>query len=124
MTISSTSSWKDFFLKAQKFDYLNFMLQKLQSSMVTTSTFETSFKDILKNLGITFLSLDPSEKKMQLFHRPTVFGGTSSDSDEKLIAINGLDNDAFPVEIILKSVKDSKGEPHSAHKFSLGMTNT
>ncbi len=92
--------------------------------MVTISTFETSFKDILRNLGIAFLSLDPSEKKMQLFHHPTVFGGTWSDSDEKLIAINGLDNDAFPIEIILKSVKDSKGKPHSAHKFSLGMTNT
>ncbi len=124
MTISSTSAWKDFFLKAQKFDYSNLMLQKLQSSMVSNSNFETSFRDISKNSEITFLSLDPSEKKMQLFHHPTVFSGTWSDPVEKLIAINGLDADTFPIEIISKSVKDSKGKSHSAHEFSLGMTNS
>lgn len=122
-SISQVSSWKDFFLKSKNLDYTNSLLKKLQGSIEQNKNFSNSFNEISKNQGITFLSLDPSEKRLQLFHHPTVFGGNWSDPDEKLLAIYGVEDDAKPIEIISKSIKDIKGKSHSAHEFSLGMNN-
>lgn len=76
MTTSRLSTWKDFFLNSTKFDYLNSELCNLRESIKTLVDFLKSFEEISKNPGISFISLDPTETKLRLFHHPTVIGGS------------------------------------------------
>jgi hypothetical protein len=48
---------------------------------------------------------------MQLFHHPSIIGGSWMNPMKSFVAILGVDVDAKPVEIIIKSVKDIKGIP-------------
>ncbi len=123
MTISRLSTWKDFFLNSTQFDYSNFALRNLRDSIAPSADFSKSFEEISKNPGISFISLDPTETKLQLFHHPTVVGGSWNNPNKKLIAVIGHDLEAKPVQIVLKSIKDGKGKSHSLHEFSLGCGN-
>jgi hypothetical protein len=66
------------------------MLKKLKGSTEHNKNFATSFNEISKNQGITFLSLDPMEKRLQLFHHSVVFGGNCSEPEKKLLALQRL----------------------------------
>jgi hypothetical protein len=74
-----------------------------------------------KNHGISFLSIDSSETRLQLLHHPSLIGGSWISPEQQLVAVLGCDEDARPVEIVRKSLKDVKGKSHSFHKFALGL---
>ncbi len=57
---------------------------------------------------------------MQVFHHPTIIGGSWTNLSKTSVAIIGFDHDAKPVEIIKKSVKDTKGKSHSLYELTLG----
>jgi hypothetical protein len=75
-------SWKKRLLSDPDFELSNNHLLKLKELAGPTISFETAFEDISKNHGITFLSLDPTESFLQLFHHNQVFGG-NWDTPEK-----------------------------------------
>jgi hypothetical protein len=74
-------------LKAQKVQYSNFLLKEICDSVDSSIPFTNSTRKISKNNGITLLSSDSSEERLQLFHYPTVIGGSWQAKDEQLVAI-------------------------------------
>jgi hypothetical protein len=79
--------------------------------------FLTCFEEISKNQGIFFLSLDPTESHLQLFHHGVVIGK----SWKKLVSILGLDTDVKPLQIVQKSIRDIKAKSYSSEEFALGL---
>jgi hypothetical protein len=55
--------------------------------MGLSTAFLKSFDEISKNQGITFLSLDPSETQLQLFHHGSVVGGTWTSPSHLIVAV-------------------------------------
>jgi hypothetical protein len=70
---------------------------------------------------MAFLSLDPSETQLQLFHHGVVLGGSWSSPSKQLVSVLGLDSSAKPVQIIYKSVKDIKQKFFSYQDFAIGL---
>jgi hypothetical protein len=91
MTVSRLSSWKELFLSPTKFDYTNSELRHLKKSIDPDVDFSESFEAISKNQSISFLSLDPTETKLEIFHHPVVLSGSWNNPDKKLIALLGHD---------------------------------
>jgi hypothetical protein len=120
MTISRLADWKDYFIKSKKFDYLNNNLVQLRETIDPASEILKNFEDVSKHPGVCFLSLDPSESKLQLFHHPTVIGGSWKEPTKRMIAFVDYDFNANPVEIVQKSIIEVKGKSHSIHEFDLG----
>jgi hypothetical protein len=76
----------------------------------------------LKIGGISFLSLDPSELEMQLFHHGTILGGSCSDPVKHLIAILASDSEAKLIQIPPKFIKDLKLKTNSTDEFFLSLS--
>jgi hypothetical protein len=121
MPISSILSWKDFFLSNKSLDSSNEHLIKIKAAVGPLIPFITSFNEISKNQGISFLSLDPSETQPQLFHHGTIIGGSWSSPSKHLVSILGFDNSAKPIQIVQKSIKDVKHKSFSAEEFAAGL---
>jgi hypothetical protein len=102
------STWKHFFLDSQEFNYSNKILDKIKIAGAACNTAEKIFTDFSRNPGIGFLSLDASKEKLQLFHNPTILGGTWMNEELKLVALIGLSNKATPIQVVPKSLKEVK----------------
>jgi len=79
--------------------------------------------EISKNHRITLLALDASEGNLQLFHHLTILRGNWVNKTEKIVATLGFENDASPIKLIDKSIKESKGKTPSISKFGKTMDN-
>jgi hypothetical protein len=93
------SSWKHFFLDSKEYSYSNKLLTKIKTAGAAGNTAEKIFTDFSRNPGIGFLSLDASEEKLQLFHHPTILGGSWLNKELKLVALIGLSNKATPIQV-------------------------
>jgi hypothetical protein len=103
MPISSALSWKDLFPSQKKLDYSNVHLSTIKVAVGPSIPFINSFEEILeKKKGISFLSLDPSETQLQLFHNGRIIGGLWSSPSKLLVAILGFDKSAKPIQIVEK----------------------
>ncbi len=67
---------------------------------------------------MTLLALDASEGNLQLFLHPTVVGGNWIVKSHKVLAVLGFNDDASPVQIIEKSIKEIKSKTPSLSKFA------
>ncbi len=127
MTIASSSnrysSWKDYFLKSKNISYSNLVLEKIRNSVDPSRSFTSSVVEISKNPGITFIALDASGEKLQLFHHVSVIGGSWTSDKEKLVGVLGSGPNVIPVQLIQNSIKDVKGKSFSfdqlADRFKL-----
>jgi len=121
MTISSASktapTWKDYFIKTKHASYSNFLLSKIRDSVNPTRPFIESISEISKNPGISFLSLDASEEKLQLFHNVSIIGGNWTDDKVKIVGALGSSDEIVPIEIMMNSVKEVKGKSHSFNQL-------
>jgi len=117
MPISSLLSWKDIILSDNARDSSNAFLPKIKAVVGPLIPFVDSFDEISKNQGIAFLSLDPSETQLQLFHHGTILGGSWSSPSKQLVSVLGIDNAAKPIQIVIKSVKDVKQKSFSFQDF-------
>jgi hypothetical protein len=70
------SNWKQFSLSSSGFNYPTNILLKVKAAGAAGNSAEKIFTDFSRNPGIAFLSLDASESKLQLFHHPTILGGS------------------------------------------------
>jgi hypothetical protein len=113
MTLSSLSSWKDYFSSKKTLDSSNAQLLRIRESVSPSISFLSSFEEISKNQGISFLSLDPTESQLQLFHHGVILGGSWSSPSKQLTSILGFESDAKPIQIVEKSIKDVKAKSHS-----------
>ena len=126
MPISDVSSWKTYFLKTPKLEFSNSLLKEIRQSVDPSLPFFDSVKEISKNDGITFLSLDPSEDRLQLFHHTTVIGGSWNSKEEKIVAIHGFDRGSIAMKKFLakgkleerKIVLGWEIDTRSLHSFS------
>lgn len=123
MPLILAPTWKHHFLTNKKLEYSNSLLTEIRTSINPSIEFSDSLKAISKNEGITRFSLDPNEEQLQLFHHPTILGGSWQAKDEKLVAILGFDADASPVLISLKSVKEVKGKTFSLDQLAAAADN-
>lgn len=73
-----------------------------------SNSFAKFFDDVSKNEGISFLILDPTETHIQILHHGHILGGSWSIPTKKMVAVLGSDDDAKPVQIIQKSIKNIK----------------
>ncbi len=105
MPLSYLASWKNYFSSNNSLDSSNNQLIRIKDSVGPSIAFLTSFEEISKNPGIYFLSLDPSEWTLQL------------------VSILKFDNDAKPIQLIQKSVKDMKVKSHSFEEFASSIEN-
>jgi hypothetical protein len=55
---------------------------------------------IQKNQVIAFLSLDPLETQLQLFHHGSIIGGTWTSPSHLVVAFLGVDHTAKPIQIV------------------------
>ena len=114
MPISSTllpsPSWKDYFLKSKNLSYSNLLLEKICKSVDPSRPFSSSVLEISKNPGITFISLDASEEKLQLFHHVAVIGGSWTMEKEMLVGVLGSSSNLVPIQIMSNSIKEVKGK--------------
>ncbi len=100
------------------------MLDKIRATVDTSISFEKSFEAISKNPGVTLLSLDPTETSLQLFHHPSIVGGSWAHPVMKLVAISGFDSDTKPIQLISKSIKDFELKSFSTEEFADGMVDS
>jgi hypothetical protein len=121
MTLSSLSSWADYFSSNKRFELSNHHLAQIQNTVSHSTPFMTSFGTISKNQGISLLSSDPSESKLQLFHHCSTFGGSWDSPTQQLVAVLGFDSQAHPVQLAEKSIKEVKQKTHSFEDFAIGM---
>jgi hypothetical protein len=105
---SSLSLWKNHFLTNKNLSTSDIHLEKIKQASNHSTPFIKSFEEIAKNDGVAFLILDPSEIHLQLLHQGSVFGGNWNDPNRHAVAILGTNNNAKPVEIIQKSIKNIK----------------
>jgi hypothetical protein len=99
-TSSSLSLWKRHFLTNKSLSSSDSYLEKIKLASNRLTTFIKSFEEILKNDGIAFLFLDPSETHLQLLHHGIVFGGNWTNPSNQAVAILGTDESAKPIQII------------------------
>jgi hypothetical protein len=76
MPISQVAIWKNYFLQSKHLEYSNTLAKEIRDSFCSSTDLTESIHEISKNEGITFLSLDASEENLQLFHHPTIIGGS------------------------------------------------
>jgi hypothetical protein len=117
MPLSSTSTWKSYFSSRKELDKSNLMLSKIKESVLVSMDFSESFEISSKNESISFISLDPSELEMQIFHHRTILGGSWSNPKKHLIAILASDSEAKPIQILPKFIKDLKLKTISPDEF-------
>jgi hypothetical protein len=115
--ISSSPSWKCYFLKSKN-HYSNNLLEKIRDSVNPSIPLPTSIVEISKNTGITFPSLDAIEEKLQLFHHTSVLGGSWTDNSEKVVALLGSGNEITPIQIVLKFIKEVRGKSFTFEQFT------
>jgi hypothetical protein len=120
MMNTKPSTWKQHFHQNKTFDISNKWLSKIRDTMNTHTDFIDSFTEISKNEGITFISLDPSETQIQLFHHPGLIGGSWNSPSEVPVAILGF-NHPKPIKIVSKSIKDIKAKSHSLDEIKNGL---
>jgi len=101
-------SWKNFLLTNPELETSNNHLMKFKDLVDPNSNFEVSFEIVSKNPGIAFISFDPTESSIQLFHHCHIKGGSWASPYKSLISILGVDDSAGPIQIITKSVKTVK----------------
>jgi hypothetical protein len=111
-----SSIWRKFFLSNKKLDSSNIHFQIKKASTHSVS-FTKSFEEFLKNDGISFLILDPTESHLQLLHHGQVLGGSWDSPAKKLYAILSCDADARPVQIVKKSIKNIKEKSFGLQDF-------
>jgi hypothetical protein len=70
------------------------------------SNFEVTFEIVSKNPRIAFISFDPTESSIQLFHHCHVTGGSWASPTKAYISILGVDDLARPIQIITKETND------------------
>jgi hypothetical protein len=121
MPLSTLSFWKDYFRSKETLSVSNSLLSKLRDAVGPSMPFLKSFDEISKNDGIAFLSLDPSETQLQLFHHSSVLGGTWTCPTYRLVAVLGFDHSACPIQIAQKSVKDIKTKSHTMTEFATAL---
>jgi hypothetical protein len=92
MPLSSISNWKDYFANNKAFDSSNAHLVKIKNSVNTSTPFVSSFEEISKNPGVAFLSLDPLESYLQLFHHGAIIGGSWGSPSKIWVSILGFDD--------------------------------
>jgi hypothetical protein len=124
MPISSTSAWKSYFANSKHLDSSNLVLKQIRDSISPSTPFSESFESISKNDGMAFISLDPSETEIQLFHHGTILGGSWTCPDKHFITILHSDDESKPVQILPKYIKDIKHKSHSPDEFALGMSDS
>jgi hypothetical protein len=121
MPLSSLASWKDYFSSNKSLDSSNVHLVKIKNSVGPSISFQTSFEEISKNSGISFLFLDPTESHLQLFHHGAIIGGSWNSPGKQLVSILGFDHNSKPVQIVEKSIKDVKAKANSYDDFVTGL---
>ncbi len=122
MPISSALAWKSYFTHFKHLDGSNLVIDKIKESVSSSTLFIDSFDLISKNDGIDFISLDPSESKIQLFHNGTTLGDTWTDPDKQIITIFHSDDDPKPIQVLPKFIKDLKLKSHSVEECGLALT--
>jgi hypothetical protein len=117
MPISSELTWKDLFLSQKKINCSHVYLPKMKAAVGPLIPFIHSFDEILKNKGISFLSLDPSQTQLQLFHNGVIIGGSWSSPSKLLESILDFNKSAKPIQIVEKLIKDAKQKSFSAEEL-------
>jgi hypothetical protein len=84
------SSSKKFFLDNKSLDYSNKMLPEITASANPDLPSVAIFETISKSPGIGLLCLDTDCESITMFHYPGVIGGSWFKSDQKLVALLGL----------------------------------
>ncbi len=121
MTLSTLSSWTNYFSSNKDLNSSNHHLIRIRNSVGPSIPILNSFDEISKNQGVSFLSLDPSESQLQLFHHCTPIGGSWDSPSKHLVAILGFDSTAKPIQIVQKSIKDVKQKTYSFDDFATGL---
>jgi hypothetical protein len=102
--------WKNYLLSNPDLDVSNEHFVQIKQLSSLQISFETSFEEISKNNGISFICFDPTEKFIQLLHHCHVIGGSWSNLLKTYVCVLGADKNAKPIQIILKSVKIIKAK--------------
>jgi hypothetical protein len=113
MPIPPKTSWKSYFVGNHTLDSSIEQLDKIKASTGPDTPFEESFLEISKNPGISFLSLDPSESQIQLFHHGLILGGSRSSPSKQLITLLGIEIESKPIQLVQKSIQDIKARTFS-----------
>jgi hypothetical protein len=76
----------------------------------------------VKNDGVAFLILDPTETHLQLLHQGSVFGRNWNDPYKQAVVILRTCDNAKPVQIIQKSIKNIKEKSFSFEDIASSLT--
>ncbi len=113
----------DYFTKNPNLEYSNSFLKQIRDSRNPDKKFLDSISEISKNSGVTLLALNASKEYLQLSHHPTVIGGNWSATSQKAVSILGFNNDATPIQIIEKSIKEVKEKSPLLDQFAAAINN-
>lgn len=84
------ASWKNFLLTNKDFETSNKHLSKIRELADPGSSFEVTFEIVSKIPA--FISFDPTESSIQLFHHCHVIGGSWASPTKSFISILGVDD--------------------------------
>jgi hypothetical protein len=121
MPILQNKSWKSFSIGNDILDKSIDQLDQIKMSTGPDIPFKDSFFEISKNQGVSFLSLDPSESQLQLFHHGLILGGSWSSPSRQLITLLGTEIESKPIQIVQKSIQDFKSKSFSTEDFALAL---
>jgi hypothetical protein len=122
MPLSSTSAWKSYFSQNKSLNISNLVLNQIKNSISSSTSFSDSFELISKNDGVAFISLDPSETEIQLFHHGTTLGGSWTNPEKQFITILHSPEDSKPIQVLPKFIKGVKAKSHSIEELASSMT--
>jgi hypothetical protein len=115
---SKLSTWKQFFLQSKELDLSDNYLEQIKRASNHQAVFAKSFEAISKNDGIAFLTLHPTESHLQLLHHRNVLGGNWVNPTKKMVVILGLNDEAKPIQLVKKSVKNVKENSFSFEELA------
>ncbi len=112
------SLWKRVFLTNKDLETSNLHLNKIKKFSGHSVTLLKSFEEISKNVGVSFLILDPTESQLQIVHHGHVLRGNWSSLTKKLVTILGADPEAKPIHIAQKLIKNIKEKSFCFDEFA------
>jgi len=112
------SLWKRVFLTNKDLETSNLHLNKIKKFSGHSVTLLKSFEEISKNVGVSFLILDPTESQLQILHHGHVLRGNRSSATKKLVTILGADPEAKPIHIAQKLIKNIKEKSFCFDEFA------
>ena len=103
--VSSFNTWEKFFRKNKAAQASNFFITSIIGKVSDGSPYKTAHETYAKEPGVFLMNYCPVPDEIHLYHTLDVLGGSIQQPKTFLVALHGLDCEAFPIVISESSIQ-------------------